>query len=579
MFVRLLILMLLATAVPFLVSNIISYRSTSASIQDSHIQLNQNSMNIGMENIKNYFKELNQLPLTWYADADLMEYLRQDKSNIAKDMYLDRQIAAIYSLRPEINFVHLYGGITDQQYYQIHYSLFNAPWRDSIPTNRREDWMAVPNYEVKWIGSDRFLAMHKKLIDYPKSTMLGLLSIYVSLTEIERLNKQIYNAEQESEFMFVGENKQLLYTSTERGSSKLSLADIDPHMGSLQDKQGYWFGEWQGNKGVFIYVNDTFIHSPLTLIKFIPADLINQTAQQTLKKSLAIQFAALAAIIVFVSVLSYSAFVPIKRLIRNMARVETGNFGLESFKTRDDEIGILETRFALMVRNLEEYVIRDYKQRIELSTAQLKMLQAQINPHFLYNALQSINTLALRNRMDNISDKITELGAILRYSMDLSTEVVPLKQEIEHIEHYLSLQEGRFRNKLSFRITSEPLALQIPVPKMILQPLVENSIIHGFEKGTGSGEIEVNVTVHDRVVISIVDNGKGMDQATVEQIKRIYANNRPEPREEGGGIGMINVLQRLRIKYDERFEWDISSLPYNKTEIRLSIPLAEEDNQ
>ncbi|MNH94981.1 Sensor histidine kinase YpdA [compost metagenome] len=571
--------MLLATAVPFLVSNIISYRSTSASIQDSHIQLNQNSMNLGMENIKKYFNELNQLALTWYADADLMDYLRQDKTQIAKDMYLDRQIAAIYSLRPEINFVHLYGGNTGQQYYQIHYSLFNAPWRDSIPTNQRDNWATVPDNEVKWIGGDRFLAINKKLIDYPKSTVLGLLSIYVSLSEIERLNKQLYNPEHESEFMFVGENKQLLYTSTEQGSSKLTLADIDPNLDSLHDKMGYWFGEWEGHKGVFIYVNDTFIQSPLSIIKFISADSINQTAQQTLKKSLIIQLAGFAAIIVFVSLLSYSTFTPIKRLIRNMARVEIGNFGLEAFKTRDDEIGILETRFALMVHNLDEYVIRDYKQRIELSTAQLKMLQAQINPHFLYNALQSINTLAIRHRMDDISDKITELGSILRYSMDLSKEVVPLEQEIEHIEHYLSLQEGRFRNKLAFRIKSEPRALHIPVPKMILQPLVENSIIHGFEKGTGSGEIEVTVTVQDSVIISIIDNGQGMDQATVEKIMRIYKQNRPELREEGGGIGLLNVLQRLRIKYGERFEWDISSLPYDKTEIRLSLPLLEEDNQ
>ncbi|NOU95893.1 HAMP domain-containing protein [Paenibacillus sp. LMG 31456] len=579
LFVRLLILMLLATAVPFLLSNVISYRSTSQSIQASHIQLNQNSMTIGMENIKKYLKELNQISLSWYYDADLMEYLRQEKSNIAQDMYVDRQIASLYSQRSEISIVHLYAGGSGQQYYQLPFSLYDAPWKASLPSSKQEDWYDLPSFEVKQIGNDRFLTVHKKLMDFPRPTWFGLVSVYFSLSEIERLNRQMFDPKHEIDFMYFGQKNQLLFTSSQvEGESQISLETIHPGLSSIREKQGYWFGNWKGEAGVFIYVTDQFLENPLTIIKFIPSASINRAAEQTLKQSIAIQFAALAVIIVFAFLLAYSTIVPIKRLVRNMARVETGNFGLEATTHREDEIGLLETRFELMASNLNEYIIRDYQHRIELSTAQLKMLQAQINPHFLYNALQSINTLALRHQIEEISDRISELGAILRYSMDFNTEVVPLRQEIAHMEHYLSLQEGRFKNKLAFHITSEPEALNIQVPKMILQPLVENSIIHGIEKGTGSGRIDIMISVGAVLVIRVADNGQGMDRDTVEKLKKRYNEERFRPQEEEG-IGLINVLQRLRIRYGDRFGWTVTSKPYEKTEIILSLPLTEEERQ
>src|SRR5690606_37301992 len=115
--------------------------------------------------------------------------------------------------------------------------------------------------------------------------------------------------------------------------------------------------------------------------------------------------------------------------------------------------------------------------------------QAQINPHFLYNTLQSIGTMALRHGVPEVRDKLAELGAIMRYSMDIKSETVQLKKEIEHIEQYLSLQIGRFKNKLSYTLTCPPEAMCIEVPKMILQPLVENSIVQGLERGTGTGTL------------------------------------------------------------------------------------------
>ncbi|MCR8632284.1 sensor histidine kinase [Paenibacillus radicis (ex Xue et al. 2023)] len=575
LFVKLLVWTLLATAIPFICSNLISYRSTSASLQENMIELNQKTMNIGMENMKKYLQELNQLSVSWYYDPNMLSYLWLEKPSFDQDTYIDRQLSYLFSSRSEIKLVNFYSGMSGQKYTKFNYSVFSAVPRQVLPTERKEDWTSVPEYEMKQVNGERFLTINKKMIDYPKPNVLGLLSIYFSLDEIERLGRQLLDPSHETVFLFMNNNKELLYTSSGLPDIRNMLEDEKPDLRMTGERQGYWYGQLDGKKGVFITVADQYLNVPLTMIKFIPSDFINQAARRTLDQSMAIQIIAFAVIILFTFILSYSTIAPIKRLIRNMTRVEIGQFDVEQFKTREDEIGILELRFQTMVRNLKDMIFREYQQRIEISTAQLKMLQAQINPHFLYNTLQSIGTIALRHRVDEISDKISQLGAILRYSMDFHTETVYLQKEIEHIEHYLSLQESRFKSKLFYSIECEPAALKVMVPKMILQPLVENSIIHGIENGLGAGTVHLDIHLDRTLTIRIIDNGKGMDYNEIEQVKLRFAEPQAY-KQDAGGIGLINVLQRLRLKYGDSFTWQISSKPYEKTEIAFIIPIQEE---
>lgn len=344
----------------------------------------------------------------------------------------------------------------------------------------------------------------------------------------------------------------------------------------LEGNRGSMNGKWNGRNGVFIYVRDQYNDLPLTMVKFIPAAAVNESANRTLNRSLIIQFIAVAFVLVLASILSYVTISPVKRLLRSIARVETGNFEVEPVKGRKDELGVLEHRFHAMIGNLDDLMNREYRYRLELSTARLKMLQAQINPHFLYNTLQSIGTLALRHGSEEISDKVAELGAILRYSMDFETETVPLQKEIQHIEHYLSLQTGRFKNKLSYTLTCPPEALQVQVPKMMLQPLVENSIVHGMEKGRGSGTLHIAIEMlPEQLCLRVMDNGKGMDVEVIQRIRREYAARLLHTGQERG-IGLINVLQRLRLLYEQGFDWDIQSVPYEATVITLHIPITME---
>ncbi|WP_186445777.1 sensor histidine kinase [Paenibacillus cremeus] len=575
LFAKLLIGMLISAVIPLTLSIIISYKTTSRSVERQVIELNQNTMDSGMDNIKRYLDELNHISVSFYYDQTLMRYLRSQEIKPVQTLALTSQVASIYNSRPEFRAVRYISALTGETVINadiarvgINMVLPNI----TIPRSENEALDNTRWFEVTKVGGEPALAFHKPIVDYPSSAVLGAVSIYTGLTEIERRMRPLMMStpnDGEHVFLYIQNEMKLLYSSAAELPAELTQERVAKE---LVGDRGSVNGKWNGRSGIYIYVRDRYLDLPITIVKFVPTAAVNESANRTLNRSLVIQFIAVAFVLVLAGILSYFTIAPVKRLLRSIARVETGNFELEPSTGRMDELGVLEHRFQTMVRNLDDLMNREYRNRLELSTAQLKMLQAQINPHFLYNTLQSIGTLALRHGSEEISDKIAELGAILRYSMDLKTETVPLQKEIQHIEHYLSLQTGRFKNKLSYTLSCPSEAMELPVPKLILQPLVENSIIHGLEKGRGSGAIHIGIEIDETLCVRVMDNGKGIDAVTVKRIQQEYAERQFHTGQEGG-IGLINVLTRLRLHYNQGFDWDIQSTPYEATVITLRIPV------
>ncbi|MCZ8514458.1 histidine kinase [Paenibacillus filicis] len=574
LFAKLLVGMLISAIIPLSLSSIISYKTTTRSVERQVIELNQNTMDSGMDNIKRYLNELNHLSVSFYHDQTLMRYLRSQEAVPVQTLYITDQVNSIYNNRPEFQAVQYTSAMTGQTFAktdltQVGLTVPLPPVR--IPRSEEESWGPESRYDVTAINGESVLAFHKPIVDYPSPTVLGMLSLYVGLDEVGRLLKPLSGTVPnggETILLFIRKDMKLLLASGEtphpEGADGGLGVDMEGVRGSVN-------GKWNGRSGLFIYVRGQFMDLPLTMVKFVPSAVVNESANRTLSRVLAIQVVAVLFILVLAAILSYWTISPVKRLLRSIARVETGNFDVEPATGRRDELGVLEHRFQTMVVSLDDLMNREYRNRLELTTARLKMLQAQINPHFLYNTLQSIGTLALRHGSDEISDKIAELGSILRYSMDLETETVPLQKEIRHIEHYMSLQTGRFKNKLSYTLSCPQEGLGVRVPKMILQPLVENSIVHGMEKGSGSGTVHIGIELGRELRIRVMDNGKGMEQAVIERIQREFDERQLHTGQERG-IGLINVLQRLRLCYEGGFQWDIQSAPYEATVITLIIP-------
>lgn len=264
---------------------------------------------------------------------------------------------------------------------------------------------------------------------------------------------------------------------------------------------------------------------------------------------------------------------PIIRLTGAMKEVQGGNMNVSVKINSRDEVGQLSKAFNTMMLRMEELIRRINEEQRDKREAELKMLRSQIKPHFLFNTLNSIRWVADINKAKPVSDLIISLATLLKNGILGSKEIVPLTEEIENLKHYCNIQAIRYGGLFEVEYRVHPDAMPCPVINLILQPIIENSLIHGFEGLNRKGRIDVEAWAEaGRLTIRIADNGKGM---TPEQLASIFNPEKEQRAKSGGtgGIGLPNVRERLRIHYGQAFDMAIESEPGQGTAVTLTIPV------
>ena len=264
---------------------------------------------------------------------------------------------------------------------------------------------------------------------------------------------------------------------------------------------------------------------------------------------------------------------PLRELNNGMKQVYGGNFEVRLENHRTDEIGELTDTFNYMVNEIQVLINQVYREQLAQKTAELQALQAQINPHFLYNSLDSINWMLIDREELDISRVVVALGKLMQYSMDTSASLVPLREEYRNVRDYMVVQHNRLEDKLDYTLELEPGLEEQPVPKLILQPLVENAIKHGVLNARRSCLVAVwTGRRENRIVITVRDNGAGMDRETLEACRRSLS----APESSQKSIGLPNVARRLQLHYGGLRRISLESQVGMGTEIRLELPFREE---
>ena len=271
-------------------------------------------------------------------------------------------------------------------------------------------------------------------------------------------------------------------------------------------------------------------------------------------------------IAVVIVLLVYTMAGPIKRLSRAMGQVQKGDFTVRVSNKRKDEIGELTESFNYMLEEINTLIRQVYQEKIAQKNAEVQALQAQINPHFLYNTLDSVNWMLIDREEYDISDIILSLAGLMRYSIEDEHAFVPLEKEIGYVQCYLKIQKNRLEERLEYSLEVE----ENLVPKLILQPIVENAITHGIEPRNRKGNISITIKgVGDDMIISVEDNGIGM---TLSQLSHIR-DELPDIEKEGHtGIGIRNVDRRIRLHYGDPYGIVIESIYGKGTIVSLRIP-------
>jgi two-component system sensor histidine kinase YesM len=245
---------------------------------------------------------------------------------------------------------------------------------------------------------------------------------------------------------------------------------------------------------------------------------------------------------------------PISQLVKSMSTVKGGNFNIDLTYKRKDEFSFLINQYKDMMKQIKELIEKLYvselkKNRAELKMkdAELKALLAQINPHFLYNTLDSINWLAIKHNVDDISMMVRSLSNFFRYSLNNGKNIITFEDEKNQVESYLQIQCSRFKERLDYYIEFEPEIYECCTVKLILQPLVENAIVHGIEESDSPGLIGIaGKIVDEEIEIKVWDNGIGAD---VEELNNMLQN----PNKARKSLGIANVNDRIKHFFGDEY--------------------------
>ncbi|WP_410496892.1 sensor histidine kinase [Cellulosilyticum sp. ST5] len=269
---------------------------------------------------------------------------------------------------------------------------------------------------------------------------------------------------------------------------------------------------------------------------------------------------------------------PINRLVHSIKKVEEENVHQEVIVDREDELGYLSKCFNKMSKEIDNLLNRVYKEELTRREAELKALQAQINPHFLFNTLESINWMAQLNNVPEIRDMVTSLGALIEASIGKGSPMVPLSKELKYIDSYLLIMKNRYGERLSYESDIDTSLLGQEVPKLILQPLIENAIYHGIDKMRKKGTIKLTIRREDETIyIEIMDNGKGMLPEEVEDLNQKFKEDRDDYilGDNRKSIGLANVNGRVKLFFGKDYGLQIESEYETYTKMKLYLPIRD----
>lgn len=263
---------------------------------------------------------------------------------------------------------------------------------------------------------------------------------------------------------------------------------------------------------------------------------------------------------------------PLRKLRETMKVVENGNFDVEVEEPdTGDEISDLFRSFRSMILKIRELIDQNTAEQREKRKSELNALQAQINPHFLYNTLDSIIWMAEGGNMKDVVLMTSSLAKLLRKSISNKNEMVTLEEEIEYTRSYLTIQKMRYVDKLEYEIDVEPAVMRMEIVKLIIQPLVENAIYHGIKYKEGKGLIRITGGfADDQVILKVSDNGVGMSE---EELSHVFDERVTDTRKNG--VGVLNVHRRIRLYYGGEYGLSFESKEGKGTCVSIHLPLPE----
>lgn len=425
------------------------------------------------------------------------------------------------------------------------------------------------NYDKEVISFSRLLKSVSKVGKEPDTVIL----IDLKLDSINNIVDKV-NLGKTTGVLFLDNTGKIIYDRNTQYVQKNLDKDIINRV--LKDYDGKFTARISDKK--FLVAFNTSEVTGWKLLTLTPYSEVAKDNKKLVLFSLLLMLLALV-ITTFISYgFSRTVVKPIKRLQKGMSKVKEGNFDIQLENPSNDELGQLVLSFNSMIFTIKTLIVEKYEERIARNNAEFKYLQAQINPHFIYNTLQTISSMAVVKKVPEISSVSKGLAKILRYSVNTKSRIITIREELENLICYLDIQKLRFKDFLNYEINIEDEVYAFGIIKLVLQPIVENAITHGIEPKGENGLVKITAKcIEGYIDITISDNGTGMTQNEVEQLMSdINSMDEKEtkisPLRDNNNIGLRNINSRIKLIYGQDYGLGVESLKGEWTSITVKIP-------
>ncbi|RIX59269.1 sensor histidine kinase [Paenibacillus nanensis] len=568
---KILIICLIIIIIPIFVMTINSYSSSQRMLERKYTELMMDVAGQTNTRIDEYLKEIEKISLvasfgmnsnvsaTAEDNYPIQEFLLADNKENENAAYGLLMNYVIMKDR-EISFYvyNLNGGqdlfVGTDPPYDYTYNPAEEEWFEFFRVSNSKT-MTLDTHMDRQSKSGKLVISHvRKILNMNSGTLLGFMVVNIDLDVIDVVNGRLQEALR-SRFTIVDESDNIIYNADTGLIGRKFSETVRP------------------NPSTHIIVTSPFERERWTTYLYMPkselsaeGDIFRQNI--VLLAGLMMLFAAIVSVF-----LSSVITRPIKKLMNNILLVEKGQFDQVADIRSSDEIGHLSTRFNRMSRELKGLVEQIQREVSEKAAAEMLALQSQINPHFLYNTLGSVKWIASMQQADKIVEMTDALIAMLRYAAGSEGAVVTLRSELANLRNYMAIQKVRYYNRIRMVVDTDEALLDCPMPKMILQPFVENAIFHGLSGQEEEGLIEIRIIRKTKdIVIEVEDNGIGMDEDTAAALR----SSLTEAQHGQRGIGLHNVRRRLQLYYGSRYGIEFESRLHEGTTFRICLPLSRE---
>ncbi|WP_191559339.1 sensor histidine kinase [Metabacillus idriensis] len=578
---RLLIMLLVFIVLPYFLSVFLIYSYTKNSVEKHELENSREQLQKNADELEQYFDDMIDFPYILYRNPDLFRIFNTgfEDSIYFNPIAMEKSIETFYLMRNEIRQVRFYID-KNKESFTVYNAMISA--RKSQPgllkqkqmkqlLNSDSSYMIEPprpieNYNNAAIipEADKTMVMtfHHKITDVLSKKFLGIITIDIDLNAYARICNNLVQGD-ESSVLLIDSKDRVMYAN----ESALIGKPLSPEMKQQLDRT-------RNRHDEDIILSKTLSGSlnEWKLIKITSSQALYDDVRKTAYTNILVGVGVGLLGLLMIGIISNRITRPIKQLSDKVRSIEGGNMNVPFEDSRKDEIGHLEKHIKEMMNRINSHIDREYKLEIENRKNQFRALKSQVNPHFLFNALQSIGAVALRSNAPKVYDLLTSLSRMMRYSIQ-ADQWVMIREEIDYVIAYLTLQKERFGENISFSIEIDESIMDMTIPSMILQPLAENFFKHTYEEGFSNAHLSISGEKQGEYLhITVENDGPSLTDAELKTLREhIYA-----PANEGYShkhIGLKNIHGRLLLNYGPSAGIEVNSINGQGFSVDMIIPM------